>query len=130
MTNETPAPPPAGAPEEKPTSAQAIMRAVKVERVTLDEIWQMCSRYCEHKDGWAKLNSEVNPPTDVCIGAVFSLAKERDIFYGICRLVELIKDDPEIQERIRALAVRQRAEAAAAIAAHDALTDTQDEVAA
>ena len=115
MTEQTPAPPPEGAPEI--SAEAAAMRAVQIGRVTFDDIWQMCSRYCEHKTTWARIASE--NPTSVGIGIVFDLAKERDIYFGICRLVELIKDDPLVRERIADLARDEREAAQAAIEDHE-----------
>lgn len=61
-----------------------------VRSVSFDDIWQLASRemsIADSNEHWHR----------------------RNVFYAIGRLVEILKDDPEVKDRMRAIVARERA---------------------
>jgi len=123
-----PAPPPAGVPVQSadgvavndlpPTAAELAMRAIKIGRVSFNEIWMLANRECgraettgqlHEREGRAATPGSVKARQHAEIAA--AAFSERDCFYAICRLVERMKSDRTIVERLRDMADRENAAA-------------------
>lgn len=118
----------AGSPVERPSGAEPApsqealaLRKIKIGRISFDEIWLAASREASRSDTTGRIHeAELRRAEPGSLKArqhaeiAEAAFKDRDCFFAMCRLVERLKTDRSIVEKLRDMAERENAAALSA----------------